>query len=236
MTSPHVDTLQDRFSRAGVVMVEHLLSPRDLAALERAFDGNAGRRHHSFTHEFIGDIRANVALGRLAARLAGPGARLVRIIAFDKSTATNWFVPWHQDRTIAVLRRVDTEGYANWTVKDGHIHVEPPVRLLQAMLTLRVHLDDCGEDAGPLEVIPASHSLGRLDQSDIAARTVDGRGLVCLAARGDILTMRPLLLHRSQRARLPTRRRVLHLEYCADALPNGLSWSLASSATSEVLN
>ncbi len=236
MAAADIDPLQHRFIRTGVVMVEHLLSAPDLAGLTRAFDGNASRRHDRIPSDIVRDIGANSVLGTLACQLAGPGARLVRIIAFDKSTATNWFVPWHQDRTIAVLRRVETDGYDNWTVKDGNVLVEPPIALLEAMVTLRVHLDDCDENAGPLEVIPGSHASGRLDKTDIAAGIVDGSALLCLAERGDILAMRPLLLHRSQRARRPRRRRVLHLEYCAAALPSGLSWSLIGPATSEVLN
>jgi hypothetical protein len=34
-------------------------------------------------------------------------------------------------------------------------------------------------------------------------------------ARGDIVAMCPLLIHRSQRARTPAARRVIHLEFCA---------------------
>jgi hypothetical protein len=32
--------------------------------------------------------------------------------------------------------------------------VHPPAEILDKMLTLRVHLDDCGEENGPLRVIP----------------------------------------------------------------------------------
>lgn len=236
MPGASLDPLRQRFVETGVVMVEHLLSASDLATLARAFDGNAGRRHHSIPQDLVRDIGTHAAISALAARLGGPAARLVRVIAFEKSAGANWFVPWHQDRSIAVLRRVETDGYTNWTVKDGHVHVEPPVALLEAMVTLRVHVDDCHEDAGPLEVVPGSHTLGRLDKADIIAATADRNSLVCLAERGDILAMRPLLLHRSQRARQPLRRRVLHLEYCAGVLANGLNWSLVGSASSEVLH
>jgi hypothetical protein len=45
------------------------------------------------------------------------------------------------------------------------------------------------------------------------------------AKRGDVLLMSPLLLHGSERARVPTRRRVLHLEWAAFDLPGGLHWA-----------
>jgi len=39
--------------------------------------------------------------------------------------------------------------------------------------------------------------------------------------------MRPLLLHASSAAAAPARRRVIHLEYAASALPGGLEWGEA---------
>jgi hypothetical protein len=43
--------------------------------------------------------------------------------------------------------------------------------------------------------------------------------------RGGVLLMRPLLLHASQKATRPARRRVIHLEYAACDLPSGLDWN-----------
>jgi ectoine hydroxylase-related dioxygenase (phytanoyl-CoA dioxygenase family) len=158
--------------------------------------------------------------------LTGDAARLVRVIAFDKTPEANWFVPWHQDRAIALAGRHDLAGFGPWTIKDGLVHAEPPVALLDAMVTLRIHLDDCTEDDGPLEVARGSHRLGRLDQTRIADAVESGEMTLCLANRGDIVAMRPLTLHRSQRARRPSRRRVLHLEYCAVSLPAPLMWAI----------
>jgi hypothetical protein len=49
--------------------------------------------------------------------------------------------------------------------------------------------------------------------------------VVCPAERGDVICMRPLILHSSSRSIEPVHRRVLHLEYAARQLPNGLEWS-----------
>jgi hypothetical protein len=35
----------------------------------------------------------------------------VRAILFDKITSANWTVPWHQDRSIAVRKRIDVPGF-----------------------------------------------------------------------------------------------------------------------------
>jgi ectoine hydroxylase-related dioxygenase (phytanoyl-CoA dioxygenase family) len=155
----------------------------------------------------------------------------VRAIAFDKTPDANWFVPWHQDRAIAVAARAEVAGFDRWTVKDGAPHVEPPVEFLEGMLTLRIHLDDCGEDNGPLECIGGSHRHGRLAKSDIDRLVAEGPAKLCLCAQGDILAIRPLTVHRSQRARLPAQRRVLHLEYATVYLPHPLAFDLETAGT-----
>jgi len=69
---------------------------------------------------------------------------------------------WHQDRTIAVVRRKDIEGFGPWTVKSGWPHVAPPFELLAEMVTLRIHLDPVTEANAPLLIAPGSHRFGRV--------------------------------------------------------------------------
>ena len=61
-----------------------------------------------------------------------------------------------------VNERMDTDGYGPWTVKSGLIQVEPPLEILERMVTLRVHLDAVDERNAPLRIVPGSHRLGRL--------------------------------------------------------------------------
>jgi ectoine hydroxylase-related dioxygenase (phytanoyl-CoA dioxygenase family) len=91
------------------------------------------------------------------------------------------------------------------------------------MLTLRVHLDDCGPDVGPLRVKPGSHRSGRLSPEQLE-QWRDAQETTCLAARGDVLAFAPLLLHASSASRAEGHRRVLQLEYARDPLPGGLAW------------
>ena len=143
---------------------------------------------------------------------------------FDKSADRNWGLSWHQDRAIAVKERVDTPGFKNWTVKHGIPHVEAPQHILDRIVTLRLHLDDCGADNGPLEVAFGSHRCGVLTKSEIAARLPEMDCGPCLAAAGDVLAMRGLTVHRSGPAREPSHRRVLHVDYTDTELPAGLEW------------
>jgi hypothetical protein len=91
----------------------------------------------------------------------------VRGILFDKLPAANWQVGWHQDQIIPVADRKEAPGFTAWSVKGGVHHVRPPATVLERMLTLRIHLDDCGCENGALRVIPGSHAHGLLDDEGI---------------------------------------------------------------------
>jgi hypothetical protein len=156
--------------------------------------------------------------------ILGPEAFPVRGIFFDKIPEANWVVPWHQDLSIAVQARKELPGWGPWSVKAGIPHVQPPISLMEGMVTTRIHLDDCGPENGPLMVLPGTHRLGRLNTAETADLVAARTPTVCTASMGDILLMRPLLLHASGRATTPGHRRILHIEWATDPLPDGIDW------------
>jgi ectoine hydroxylase-related dioxygenase (phytanoyl-CoA dioxygenase family) len=160
---------------------------------------------------------------RLAEAL-GPDAFAVWAILFDKHPGANWKVVWHQDLTIAVDRTADVPGYGPWSVKAGIPHVQPPVRVLEQMVAVRIHLDPCGLENGPVRVIPGSHCAGRLSGTQIDALRHQAAEVNCVVGRGGILVMRPLLLHASAPAQRATHRRVVHIEFAACELDRGVEW------------
>lgn len=164
------------------------------------------------------------AVGSIAARALGKDARPVRAILFDKSPANNWSLGWHQDRTICVRERSEVAGFGPWTRKAGMHHVAPPADLLSRMVTLRIHLDDVPAENGPLVIAPGSHAYGRVSESEIDAVIEKCGTMTCLARAGDAWLYSTLILHSSGAALLPARRRVLQVDYAAEALPGGLSW------------
>jgi hypothetical protein len=157
----------------------------------------------------------------------GAGAMLVRGILFDKPPHANWAVRWHQDRTIAVRRRVESPGFGPWSEKEGIVHVEPPIKVLESMMTLRIHLDSCDQHNGALRVIAGSHRLGQLDAACIESARNAMPPVTCAADRGSVLAMRPLVLHASSRAESPAHRRVIHLEFAPGPLPGDIEWRWA---------
>src|SRR5262245_14169993 len=92
----------------------------------------------------------------------------VKATLFDKTAENNKRVQWHQDRVIAVRERMNIPGYGPWSTKAGSLHVEPPGEVLAQMLAVRIHLDVCGPENGPLRVIPGSHLLGKLAEPRVA--------------------------------------------------------------------
>ncbi|OYW31740.1 MAG: phytanoyl-CoA dioxygenase [Chthoniobacter sp. 12-60-6] len=152
----------------------------------------------------------------------------VRGIYFDKRPETNWLVAWHQDLTLALKSQVDVTGFGPWSVKEGVPHVQPPMKLLEQMLTVRLHLDDTDADNGALRVLSSTHRLGRLSAEAIQNCRETHNEVLCEAKAGDALLMRPLLLHASSRSTSARRRRVLHIEFAGFPLPAPLEWHEAS--------
>lgn len=168
-------------------------------------------------------------LMKLVEPVIGHGAFPVRALFFDKVADANWQVSWHQDLSIAVAERVEASGFSGWSVKQGVVHVQPPAQVLESMVTLRVHLDDCDEDNGPLRVLPGSHRHGRLNDGEIERCRMECREVTCLVPCGGVVMMRPLLLHASSPAEKPRHRRVIHIEYASSLLPEGLKWHASAA-------
>ena len=165
----------------------------------------------------------------LVQAVLGPNAFAVRGLLFDKTPEANWKVAWHQDLSIAVKHRVEVTGFGPWSIKAGVHHVQPPASVLEQMVTVRLHLDDCHEENGPLQVLPGSPYSWKIGRQKLKRGAIAFPPLPASSVRGTLL-MRPLLLHASSAAQRPAHRRVIHLEYAASSLPKGLEWLTASDA------
>lgn len=194
------------------------------AAVRRKSDSVYGVRDLLSLSTGVREFSVSDGVRRIVEEFLGDKAKVVRAIYFNKTSEANWKVPWHQDLTIAVKERRDTSGFNAWTSKAGVDHVQPPTEILQRMITLRFHLDDADESNGALKVIPKSHIGGRLNALQIKALRMANESVVCRVKRGDCILMRPLLLHSSSAGWNPEQRRVVHFEFSADELPNGLEW------------
>ena len=229
---PAQQTLIEQVERDGFALVPDVLSPESCDELLAAFafvQNAAENRAASMRNvlQRVPQVRAlceSPSILPLLESVLGAGCFSVRAILFDKTPNANWKVVWHQDLTIAVREKREVEGFGPWSVKDGVTHVQPPVRVLERMLTLRLHLDNCDENNGPLRVLRGSHQSGKLCSSAIAEWRARQAEEVCTSPRGGALLMRPLMLHASSQAKEPRHRRVLHIEWANEELADGLLW------------
>jgi hypothetical protein len=138
----------------GFFMVEGLLAEaavEQLIAFVEQNMGSNGRRggvRNLLDVATMRDLAESSSIREQAEAVLGRSARVVRGILFDKTENANWKVPWHQDVTIAVNRRVEAAGFGPWSVKDGVLHVQPPAAVLDEMVSIRLHLDECPAENG----------------------------------------------------------------------------------------
>lgn len=146
---------------------------------------------------------------------------ITKSIYFDKPEKSNWFVSYHQDLTISVDKKVELKNFQNWTNKQNQFAVQPPTEILENNFTIRIHLDKTTNENGALKVINKSHKKGvyRIENLDLKTETI------CEVEKGGIMIMKPLLFHASNKTTNNERRRVIHIEFSNQELPNGLEWS-----------
>jgi len=167
----------------------------------------------------VREIPNHPILAEFITTVLGANAGMVRALFFDKPPNRSWSLPWHRDRTIAVkCNKIPTGLFRKPTIKAGIPHVEAPESLMAEMLTIRVHLDPMTAENGPLSVIPGSH---------LVEQQTANAPIALVADAGDVLAMRPLLLHASSVSQEGTsmHRRVIHLEFasCVE-LPDEYEW------------
>jgi ectoine hydroxylase-related dioxygenase (phytanoyl-CoA dioxygenase family) len=210
--------------KAVLNLINSLSQIKPPQSTSRKTDAIYGVRDLLNLSDSIREFSQSTNVRKIAESVLGENAKVVRAIYFDKTADANWKVPWHQDLTIAVREKRETEGFSAWTVKAGIQHVQPPISILENMLTLRFHLDEADELNGALKVVPKSHVKGRLSAEQIKAEHQNNTVKLCRTEKGDCLLMRPLILHSSSAGTNPKSRRVIHFEFSADKLPNNLEW------------
>jgi hypothetical protein len=173
---------------------------------------------------FINEIATSTPLLSIV-RAIGDNVFPVSALVLDKTLQSNWGLDWHQDVKIPVAGKSETPGYNHWSIEYGVHHCIPPKTFLEKMLMIRIHLDECTAENGAVLVIPQSHKHGIFSADGIAERVTSGEIICCEVARGGIMCMPPLLLHKSPYSTSEKRRRILQITYSGMELSNGLAWA-----------
>ena len=215
------------FAATGYAVIADVLTSDEMRSVERNLTESGtqavGSRRLLETRWCQALARRLAGEPRLSAVMPAAG-RAVQCTLFEKRLDKNWLVALHRDLSIPVAEHIDNDRCTGWSVKEGVLFVQPPAAILEELVIVRVHLDDCDERNGALRVVPGSHRLGRLSPGQASrVREVRGESLVPVAS-GGVMLMRPLLLHASSKASIDSQRRVLHFVFGPAALPEGLSW------------
>lgn len=189
--------------------------------------GGAGTRS-LLAHPWCRALAQRLRQHPVLSGLMQPGSVAVQCTFFEKSASLNWLVPVHQDLAIPVAERVDHPALRAWSEKEGSLFVQAPVDFLAHLVAVRVHLDACTAQDGPLRAIPGTHRLGKIADPDASALRARGPEITLCADKGDAVAMRPLLLHASSKATGTSRRRVLHFLFAPRHPPHGLRWHHAA--------
>jgi ectoine hydroxylase-related dioxygenase (phytanoyl-CoA dioxygenase family) len=214
------NTLRSSVERDGFAVVPEIFAPEEAAGLANELSGSSLRRsragvRHALANNAVQGAVRDERLLMLAREVLGTEALPFRVTLFDKSPVANWLVVWHQDTALPLRERRDVPDWGPWSVKDGVTYAHAPADALSQILALRLHLDDSGPSNGPLRVLPGTHTLGVLTDQAIHELAATISPVECLARRGGVLAMRPLLVHGSSKSQIQVRRRVLHIEYAA---------------------
>lgn len=176
----------------------------------------AGARH-LMSVPLVSALANDERLLEIARRELNTEAFPFRATLFAKTGKANWLVVWHQDTALPLRRRHEETGWTSWSKKENVWYSHAPASALSRVVALRLHLDSSTSENGSLRVVPASHTLGLLEDDEIKT-VVKANGFVeCHVGKGGVLAMRPLLVHASSKATTDAPRRVLHIEY-ADSL------------------
>ncbi len=217
----------DGYALADIVLADHQCA--HIASAIPAVIGSArGGVRNLIGHPTVVALLSHATVGKYLWSIVGRDLVAVKATLFDKTADANWRVQWHQDRMIAVKERLDVRGFGPWSTKAGALHVDAPQEVLAQMLAIRIYLDECGPENGPLRVLPGSHRLGKLKDSELD-RVVQGAANIAElhVPLGGLLVMRPLLIHASSAARSPGHRRVLHIEFAPPEAISPLKWQEA---------
>jgi ectoine hydroxylase-related dioxygenase (phytanoyl-CoA dioxygenase family) len=176
------------------------------------------------THPWCQKLAISLKQHAVQAGIVPAAAVAVQCTLFEKSPANNWLVSLHQDLSIPVRERVDDSELSAWSTKDGVQFVQPSAGVLESLVALRLHLDECAPEGGALRVVPGSHRFGRLDVKRATELRDENGEVTPVVKQGGVLAMSPLLLHASSKAVVPSFRRVLHFLFGPPTLPHGLRW------------
>lgn len=225
-----MDTSASEFDGLGFTVIPDLIDDESCSEVASKLDarnhGGAGSRRLC-DEPWCAELAIQLKRTPVLKSLLPPDPVAAQCTLFEKTPQNNWLVALHQDLSIPVRERVPSLACSGWSEKEGTLFVQPRTPLLEQLVAVRLHIDPCLVENGPLRVVPRSHRFGRLLQTQFQALRLQFGERQVAAPRRAALLLRPLLLHASSKVAGNGTRRILHFLFGPRVLPEGLVWQHA---------
>jgi len=207
------------FQRDGVAILPSVLNDKELGKIVdlcgESISNIVGTRNllsFNWASSLAEELKAHSEISTIL----GPSSKVIQCNYFSKNVDNNWYVTLHRDLSIPVAEKIESEHWSGWNIKEGQLYTQPPRRVLESLVAIRIHFEDNDEDNGALQVVKGSHK----------AHSENNDTVVCRVEAGGALIISPLTLHKSSKLKSGSRR-VLHFVFGPHHLPDGASWPSA---------
>ena len=208
--------IRDCFEHNGYSVINDLITPQQLTDIEQQLEQinltTAGSRE-LLTQPWCQILANNLKNNTQLTSLLPINPMAIQCTLFKKSADKNWLVPLHQDLSIAVRHQFSDTQFTGWSHKQNMLFVQPPAQYMQQLVAVRLHIDDCQHEHGPLKVVAGTHQYGRINESTLPQLRDQKGEQECTLSKGGAVIMRPLIVHSSSKAIQTNGRRVLHFLY-----------------------
>ena len=136
--------MSDSFEARGFAVIPGVLVESECQSILAAVleQGQSEARLRAWlTHPWCQKLAISLKQHAVQAGIVTSAAVAVQCTLFEKSPDNNWLVSLHQDLSIPVRERVDDSELSGWSTKEGVQFVQPPARVLESLVALRLHLD-----------------------------------------------------------------------------------------------
>lgn len=209
--------LRQLFDLSGYSIIDDVISSAECDHLIVQLTNDYPRRtkagiRNLMSNELIRKLAYVPRLIAIAESIFGKPLVPFKATLFEKTGKANWLVAWHQDTALPLEKNVEGDGWGPSSVKEGVTFVHAPTWAVSKILALRIQLDASTNTNGPLRVIPGSHQkrLRNDEEFDLVSKR---DAVTCIAAKGSVIAMSPLIVHASSKGTTDEPRRVLHIEY-----------------------
>lgn len=205
------------FEQSGYSIIGSVLTPDECDQVITHLTNNFPKRtkagiRNLMTDSVVRSVAHDPRLIGITESIFGKPLVPFKATLFEKTAKANWLVAWHQDTALPLEKRVEGDGWGPSSLKEDVTFVHAPTWAVSKILALRIQLDASTNTNGPLRVIPGSHQkrLKNDDEFDVWSRK---EAITCIADKGDVIAMSPLIVHASSKSTTEEPRRVLHIEY-----------------------